>query len=101
MLPYQITRYCPNVKYPQNAVNAKHSFPRSWKCFSVMRSYRSRYLRHAIVRRVKLASAATHPPMNTHQPYIVLWKWRSSDIDRSHESTIHPNANENASATAM
>ena len=33
-LPYQITRYWPNVRYPQKAVNAKHSFPRSWKCLS-------------------------------------------------------------------
>src|ERR1041385_7276374 len=37
-LPYQITRYWPKVRYPQSGVNAKQSFPRSWKCVLVTMS---------------------------------------------------------------
>src|SRR6185312_12665943 len=39
MLPHQITRYSPNVRYPQNAVNAEHSLPMSWKCVSFIRPF--------------------------------------------------------------
>jgi hypothetical protein len=49
---------------------------------------------------VQLASAATHAPMKNHQPYIVLWKCGSSDIERSHDSTIHPKVNAKARNTA-
>ena len=49
---------------------------------------------------VQLASAVTQPPMKNHQPYIVLWKNGSSDIERSHDSTIQPNTNANPRNTA-
>src|SRR5688500_11291318 len=98
--PYQITRYCPKVRYPQNAEKAKHNFPRSWKCFSSIKSYLPRERRHASTIRVQLASAVTHPPMKNHPPYIVLWKCGSSDIDKSHDSTIQPNANAKPRKTA-
>src|SRR4030081_1062172 len=41
---------------------------------------------------VQLAIAVTQPPMKNHQPYIVLWKCGSRDIDKSHDKTIQPNA---------
>jgi len=39
--------------------------------------------------------------MQNHQPYMVLWKCGSIDIDRSHDNRIQPKANANARNTAI
>ena len=49
----------------------------------------------------RIMSITTHAPMKICQPYIVLWKWTSADIDRSQESATQPNPKRITSATAI
>src|SRR5690242_9638030 len=101
MLPYQITRYWPKVRYPQNAVKANISLPMSWKCRSSIRPsavFRNRF--HDSTITPKSERAHSQAPMKNHQLYRVLWKWSESPIDRSHESTDQPKAKRSTVHTA-
>src|SRR3954463_6395413 len=93
-LPYQMTRYWPNVRYPQKAVNAKHSLPMSWKCVSVINPPAvSRCEFQARTSTANSIRAHSQPPMKNHQLYSVLWKCGDRPIERSHASTDQPTAN--------